>query len=279
MDEGPSAREVFHQRMDAIFQALPPLGSDAYLRHLREASTEQLPAQVLVRAYRELGKAGPVMEEARNRTFARLIGKKGGRFEYLGPAVQFLLPRVPPNQYFQNFEDLLQDTATIMLQALPTERGKFGEQSWYRFARQSAYQAWAAHVGRQGERQEPPRAEPLRDNETGVSFDPLDRVRESESEDNVVEVDVHQLLAEVIAAISDPLIRAVGEDQWLSGDPSPDSGKGTSERGKPSLEIQLGVKRDRIVRARYSVEARILAELERRGVPEQYLAPYRRNAR
>lgn len=284
MDEGPSAREEFHQRMDAIFQALPPHGSDAYLRHLREASTGDLPAHVLVRVYRELADpgiagAGPWVEEARNATFKRLTARKGGRFEYLWPAVEFLLNRVPRNQYFQDLDDLLQDTAVIMLRTLPTTRGNFGEKSWYRFARQCAYEAWKAHVGPKGERQEPARAEPQRDAESRSWSDPLERIRKSESEDNVMEVDVHQLLSEVIAAIPDPLIRAVGEDQWLSGDPSPDSGKGTSKGGKPSLKQQLGVSRDRIIRARRSVEARILAELERRGISEQDLAPFRKDER
>ncbi len=281
MDEEPSARDEFLQRMEAIFQALPPLGSDAYLRYLREASTEQLPPQVLVRAYREMVKAGPAMEEASERTFKRLFGRKGGRFEYLGPAVQFLLDRVPQNQQFQDLDDLLQDMGIIMVKALRTKRGRFGEQSWYVFARQCAYQAWADHVGRKGERQEPLRAEPRRDAETGAWSDPLERVREGESEDNVVEVDVHRFLTEVIAAIPDPLIRAVGEDQWLSGDPSPDSGKriSTGKDKKPSLERQLGVSRDRIIRARRSVEARILAELERIGIPEQDLAPFRKDER
>jgi hypothetical protein len=286
MDEGPSEREGFHEWMDAIFQALPPRDSDAYLRHLREASTDDLPAHVLVRVYRELADpqladAGPWVEDARNATTKRLIRRQGGRSEYLWPAVQYLLKRVPHNQYFQDLEDLLQDTLAIMLQTFPTKRGSFGEKSWYRFAKQCAYQAWAAHVGRKGEHQEPLREEPRRDPETGVWSEPLERVRESESEDNVVEVDVHQFLSEVIAAIPDPLIRAVGEDQWLSGDPSPDSGKGTSagKEKKPALERQFGVSRDRIIRAQRFVEARILAELENRGVPERYLAPYRRKAR
>jgi DNA-directed RNA polymerase specialized sigma24 family protein len=279
MREEASAAAEFHRKSDAIYQALPPLGTDEYLRHITEAPTDALPPQVLVRAYRELAKAGPSMAEAANRTFKRLTRKKGERFEYLGPMVVFLYNRVPRNQYAVDLDDLVQDAVIIMLRALPTDRGRFGEESWHTFARQCAYTAWQAHVGRKGERQEPPRDEPSRDSETGRWSDPLERARESDSADNVLDVDTHTFLAEVIAAIPDPFLRAVAEDQWLSGDPSPDSGKGTSEGGKRSLMKQFGKTRDSIIRARRIVEARILAALEARGISDELLAQYRKKER
>lgn len=279
MRDHSSAVEAFHRRMDAIYQALPPLDSEEYLRHLRDASKEELPAHVLVRAFRETAKHGSVLEEAGNRTFARLISKNEGRFEYLGPAVEYLATRLPRNQYAQDLEDLLQDTAAKMLDVLATKRGSYGERAWYSFARQCAVEVWREHVGRKGEREEPPREEPQRDAATGEWFDPLERIREGQSGGTGVEVDAYDLLREVIKDIADPFLRAVAEDQWLSGDPSPASGDGCSAGGKPSLEAQLRVSRDRIVRAQRAVEARILAALEARGVPEEALAPYAKKPR
>lgn len=279
MREKASAAAGFHHSMDAIYQALPPLGSDEYLRHIAEAPTDALPAQVLVRAYRELAKTGSSMAHAANRTLQRLIGSKHGKVEYLGPMVAYLRNRIPRNQNAVDLDDLVQEAVIVMATTLPTERGRFGEKSWFGFARQCANEAWRARVGRKGEKQEPPRHEPTQNEDTGEWSDPLERATEGDPEDSLAQVDVHVFLAEVIAAISDPFLRAVAEDQWLSGDPSPDSGKRTSERGKPSLMVQFGKSRDSIIRARYAVEARILAALEARGIPKELLAPYRRNER
>jgi DNA-directed RNA polymerase specialized sigma24 family protein len=275
MVEEASAAAEFHRETNAIFQALPPLGSDEYLRHIADAPTDALPPQVLVRAYRELANAGPSMMDAANRTFKRLIRKTGKRFEYLGPAVDYLHDRIPRNQYFQDLEDLLQETMIIMANVLPTERGSFGEKSWFRFARQCANEAWRSRVGRKGEKQEPPRDEPAQDRQTGEWSNPLERAREGDAKDNGVEVDVHAFLAEVIATIPDPFLRAVAVDQHLSGEPSPDSGKGD----KPSLSVQFGKSRYSIMRARNAIKARILAALEARGIPEELLAPYHEQER
>jgi hypothetical protein len=278
MREEASAAAEFHQKMDTIFQELPPLGSNEYLRHIAEEPADALPAQVLVRAYREFAKAGPSMADAANRTLRRLIGRKGGRFEYLGAMAAYLHDRVPRNQYAVGLEDLMQEAIVVMVNALPTDRGTFGVKSWFAFTRQCANEAWRARVGRKGENQEPPRDEPSQNPETGEWSDPLDLAREGDSEDNVVDVDVYTFLAEVIAAIPDPFLRAVAEDQWLSGNPAPDSGKG-ARKGKPSLMAQYGKTRDSIIRARYDVEAKILAALEARGIPEERLAPHRKKER
>src|SRR5437773_11706569 len=66
-------------RNEQIYNALPPLGSTAYMQKLKTASAAELPAQVLVRAYRQL-RSGP----AADATLGRLLGYNE-KYGYLTP--------------------------------------------------------------------------------------------------------------------------------------------------------------------------------------------------
>lgn len=273
MSDGPEESE-FYERTDALFQALPARSSPEYLEQLRDAPLEELPPQVLVRAYREAAAEG--WEEARKATFERLVRQRDGRYDHLGPLIQHIRNRVPPNQSWQDVDDLLQDTFVEMLRVLPTPRGEQGQKSWHLFARRCAQAAWRKkdRQGRRGQRVEPPRQEPVRTSDGWT--DPMASVTARTSPS---EVDVWALLESIISGITDPLIRAVGEDLWLSGDPSPVTGKGASAGGKAPLDVRLNVSRDRVVRAERSVLARILAELEQHGIPRERLDEYRMKPR
>lgn len=59
MTDDSSRRTRLLQHFDTVFDALPPLGSEAFRILLRSASLDELPAQVLLRAYVELGGQGP----------------------------------------------------------------------------------------------------------------------------------------------------------------------------------------------------------------------------
>lgn len=276
MTDGPEATRRFHAKNSAIFEALPPRNSQEYLRHLRTAETADLPAQVLVRAYREC--AAEDWEEARDATFNRLARELSpGRFEYLNNALWYLARKLPGSEYASEAVDLLQETLMVMLRVLPTDRGSFGERSWSGFARQCASQAWRERYGRRGEWIEP-HHDRGRTTDDGEERDPVDEIPGSSRADEA-EIDVHALLREVIGRIPDPFVRAVGEDQWLSGNASDISGKGLSAGGKPSLVQSLGERRDRIVRAAYAVEARIIAELVDRGIEPERLAHFRKKPR
>src|SRR5688572_13210162 len=65
----PEPPESSPDRNEALFQALPPLDSADYLNLLKSATAKDLPAPVLVRAYRQI-KAGPAAEA----TLDRLLG-------------------------------------------------------------------------------------------------------------------------------------------------------------------------------------------------------------
>ncbi|HLL47924.1 MAG TPA: hypothetical protein VK399_14530, partial [Longimicrobiaceae bacterium] len=166
-----------------------------------------------------------------------------------------------------------------MLRVLPTDRGELGERSWFHFALRCARDAWRGkdRQGRRGEHIEPPRQEPEWNGDGWTN--PVEEALAADSPSNELDPDVYTLLAEVIAGITDPLIRKVGEDLWLSGDPSPVTGKQKSAGGKPALVTQLGESRDKLVRAEGVVLARILAELERRGIARERLDPYRKKPR
>ena len=267
MSDG-SERSEFYARMDAGFAALPARSSPEYLQLLRDAPVEDLSPEVLVRAYREAAAAG--WEEARKATFERLVRERDGRYDHLGPLMQHIHSRVPPNQRWQDAEDLLQDTFAEMLRVLPLPRGEQGQKSWRWFAKRCAQAAWRSRQGRRGERVEPPRLEPRRTEEGWT--DPAASLPAHTFSDDA---DVRALLEGVISAMANPVARVVGEDQWLSGDPSPVTGKGTSAGGKAPLDARLGVSRDQVVRAERSVLARIIAELEHRGIPPERLDEYR----
>lgn len=274
MSDGSAASD-FHERMDARYRALPPRDSRDYLDHLREASVEELPAQVLVRAYREAAANG--WEEPRKRTFERLVRETNGRFDHLGPLIRKMRSLMHPDEFERDRHDVLQETFVEMLRVLPTPRGEYAEKAWHRFAEQCLIEARRAQEGRRGERAGPKISEPVW---TGGRWtDPVDEALAAGSSPNEPDVDVEALLTDVISRMADPLIRDVGADQWLSGDPSPISGKQRSAKGKPSLEVRLGVSRDRVVRAADAVLARIIAEMERRGVPGAWLDKYRKKPR
>ncbi len=70
------------QSYEEIFQALPPLGSEEYVAHIRSAPVSLLPAEILVRAFRQL----PAESEASLVTLQRLFQRRAdGSWDYLKP--------------------------------------------------------------------------------------------------------------------------------------------------------------------------------------------------
>lgn len=82
--EHSSPPEERYRVLDERFQALPPLGSDEYARYLDSAPTQELPPEVLVRAFRQLPTSGIAARKTLERLFRRL---PDGSWEYLGPMV------------------------------------------------------------------------------------------------------------------------------------------------------------------------------------------------
>lgn len=246
---------------DEIFDSLPPPGSPAYLEHLRTATTEELPPEVLARAYRQL--AGDADEAARA-TLARLLGEKNGRPEYLGSVLWHATRTVPPHQHWQEALDLFQDAVALILEVLPGERGRYAERAWRSFCYQRLIDAWRRRQGRRGERTEAQRAVAPA-NDDGEALDLLDQIAEAPPWHAAVGPDklpwLEDFVRRVVAAIADPLVRAVAEDQWLSGDPSPISGTRTSAGGREPLTGRFGKSRFQVHRALNAARARLFAAL------------------
>lgn len=259
---------------DEIFSSLPPLGSAEYLERLRTASTEELPAEVLARAYRLLAGDG---EEAAAATLTRLLGEKNGRPEYLGTLLWHASRMVPPHQHWQEAVDLYQDAVVLLIEVLPSERGRFAERAWRSFCYQRLIDAWRRRQGRRGERTETQRVEAPADDD-GDGLDPLDRSTDLPPWHGTVGPDkaawLEDFMRRTLNEIADPFIRAVAEDQWLSGDPSPISGRGKADH-KP-LTARFGRSRFQIHRALNAARARLFAALETQNEMEVDLAAFRK---
>jgi hypothetical protein len=244
-----------------IFEALPPLDSPEYFEHLRMAAAQELPAQVLVRAYRQLSAARRT--EAAHATLERLLGHDE-KYGYL-KAVRFLAKSFAARgYYFFDTEDLVQATVVEIIKVLPTARGAMAESAWVVFCRQRLVDAWRQLAGRRGERIRAERVEPGLAGESGKTNDPLDNVSGS-ADGWRAQIMGSQLpwlkdfIRETIESINDPVTRLVALDQF--GDDRSRISSGTSASGKPPLTEQLGVSRYAISRALKRARLRLAAAL------------------
>ena len=162
--------------VEEVFQALPPLGSDAYIDHISRATKRELPPEVLARALRQLPPTSPAYEA----TLARLFRRTGKSWEYFRPlAAKARRMAVGMHDY----EDVLQDAFRRILQTLPTRRGGFSETAWHAFCRQEAIDAWRERFGRREER--------LPKEEAVGAGDPVDGEAQSdEAPEDVFELEV-----------------------------------------------------------------------------------------
>lgn len=215
------ADEPEDQKYDRIFQALPPLVSPEYLRHLRTASAVELPAPVLVRAFRQLlattGEADGSLSRASSATLQRLLATEH-EHRYFRPLRNKARRLVGGGQEFE-VEDLIFQAKQDIAMALVGPRGKGAEQYWASFQVQRLVDTWREQYGRRGERIEPKRADPQIDQETGMEIDVGSNVT-GEGIDwhgNVApdkEEWFRNFVRRTLARISDDRIREVAQDQW-----------------------------------------------------------------
>ena len=252
--------ETNGDKFAAIFATLPPLGSAEYLKVLERAPVHELPAQVLVRAFRQLILAGS--EEAANATFVRLLASP--QHNYLKAVRRKAHEQVMDGQYVYDEEDLIQETLKQIATTLPTKRGELAEVAWVLFSTQRLEDAWRSLNGRNGEKFGWKRLEPVADQETGDIIDPLDQL-DGDSISCLVRLRESNLpwledfIQGTVANISDPVIRLIATDQF-GDDPSPIS-SGMSAGGKPPLTDQTGLSRFQVRRAVLSAKARLAAQL------------------
>lgn len=243
------------KRVDELFNALPPLGSREYLEHVRHAPASELPAQVLVRAYRQLPPGSP---EA-NCTLMRLVGNYD-RDGYLAPLWQAAKHRLSDRDWF-GAEDLFAQAIEEIVITLGGARGKGADTAWVSFLRQRLEDAYRTLVGRRGERQDVEKTEPTQ-NEDGECIDALDGV----PSDAAATLDWHGrvdgndaewlegFIARELAKIPDETIRRVAHDCF-----------GTEKHSMKQLETRYGVDRFQIRRWREIARTRIYAALQRQN--------------
>ncbi len=204
---GPPERhsETRAQRNERIFQALPALGSPAYLELLKIASAEQFPAEVLVRAYRQL-KTGP----AADATLVRLVAQDN-KYGYLDVLYSGARKRITADDAY-SIEDLVYNAVGEIVLTLGGPKGQGADTAWVSFCRQRLADAHRGLIGRHAERR-PPIERPHRDRTTGEEWDPVDSATTAPWHGSVAPDKIEWLedfIRRTLARIPDERIREVG---------------------------------------------------------------------
>jgi hypothetical protein len=253
------------ERNERLFQALPPLDSPAYLTLLKTASARDLPAPVLVRAFRQL--VGTRGGEA---TLGRLL-TTDATYGYLRPLRRMAEKLVKPGSDWFDPTYLVEHAVSFIAEALAGPRGEGADRAWHRFLRHRLIDAYRDLNGRENGRRDPPRFEPRRDPNTGMRQDPLELVDSDDAPLNGnVGSDSEGWLWNFVqrtlpTVIADPVVLEVALDLF-GKDPSPISGKGTPH--KPAMTVRYGVDRYQIYRWRQVARVKLLRALEEQNERE-----------
>lgn len=198
------------EALEKIFQALPPFGSNTFLEHIRQAPKPELPAEVLVRAYRSVRHSS----RSGRTILARLFGRSQGRWEYLG-SVEAALGMLPITA--QDREDSMMDGVCRMMEGLQTDRGRFAEVAWTQFCWHETVDAWRARAGWRGGRvlkQGPLTPSVLLTQENQV--DKIERV-----------------MLNVLKSFTDPLLQKVACLAWLQDGRPKETGNYRADQPAP----------------------------------------------
>jgi hypothetical protein len=272
--EQTAATQRRHERLSAIFDSLPPLGSRGYLDHLRTAPSGALPPEVAVRAYRQLVEAGD--REGAIATRDRLLDATHDYFRELRFKASQMVVR---GQAAVEEHDLVMGAVVRVLELLPGERGRFAERYWKTFIVQRLRDEWREMHGRDGEEVEPIRrrthGSPMAGDEPGrIDYtDPAQEVSDQDADyaywhghaDGEERARTYRQIEATLARVFESfaegsLERLVAEDQY--GDtPSPIDRDTRSADPQTPLTERLGVDRFKISRALRRVKMVLAAAL------------------
>ena len=246
------------ERLEAAYQALPPLGSHEYVAHLESARGRKTPPEVLARAYRELRQAK--QDDAAEYTLQCLLG-----LEREGSGLRQLLPEVKRRHVARRrdvaVEDLLVATARQIVLGLHTDRGQYATENWGVFGRQRVLDAFRETYGRKGTDSDAGRlkVDPTMDDDVWSESPLFDGVARWDDPEPDLRTRLLGFIDQQLQHWSDPTERAVLKNR-LAPDPLPISSK---EVGQPTLASKLGMTRDAVnradKRARTKLKAAILA--------------------
>jgi hypothetical protein len=134
------------ERDDRIFKALPLLGSAAYLSLLKTATAAELPAPVLVRAYRALGRES----DGGRATLDRLVGRHN-EYGYLR-ALYTSAERRRSRLGGYGPGDLVQNAIGEIVATLGGPQGEGADTGWVHYLHQCMESAYRKLVGRRAQR-------------------------------------------------------------------------------------------------------------------------------
>jgi hypothetical protein len=252
------------QRNERIYRSLPPLGSPTYLSLLKSATSAELPASVLVRAYRRLHPS-----PAADATLERLVGHND-RYGYI-TALYTAARRRTERLDGYSPEDLVYDAIGEIVLTLAGPKGESAERLWVRYLFQCMEEAYRRLVGRFGDGP-PKRAEEASD-ERGNGYDPYRSIDAAGGvaipwQGRVTANNLEWLesfIERTTATIPDERIRAVALDLF-SHNPLPVSSDDPNDSN--TLTGRFGVKRFTIYRWQRHARGILRAALERQNERE-----------
>lgn len=249
----------YTERYETIYRGLPPLDSPEYLHLLKDAKPEELPAEVLVRVYRQLRHG-----EAAGATVEMLLVRH--QAFYFQRVRNQARSDVSRRKDWVEVEDMVQDVMAKVCEALHGKRGRHAEANWVMFTLNLYRDVRRTYFGRNGARGSAERSDY---DEEGLSLradiEVLKRYaagagpRHSGFDQTAL---IEAAVAEAVKKIGDPFLRRVAEDQF-GRDPTPISGRGERD-GSGTLSAELSVSRHVVERAlkkaRKIVGAALLAD-------------------
>ena len=242
---------------ERAFGALPPLGSNEYVGHIRNVDTAVMPPEVLARAFRQLPSGCDASKATLERLFRRM---PNGCWDYLGPLVAYARRRSSPNDY----EDLLQDAVKRILEILATARGEFAERAWHSFCRRELSEAWRQRWGRHGGRllrEDSIDGEYNHENGDFLPAGLRSRFSRIDFKPNQV-ISIEEIAHRVASDLPDEFVRAVASAIWFQSERPKQSGvTGPLVGDVPLTTLFPGKSRVQIMRAQRSADGQLAAAL------------------
>lgn len=234
------------RKHEELFTALMALDREVLIQHVRSAPKQQLPPEVLGRAYRELWLAE--RREEAEATAARLFGARlddpprgVGDPEYLRWLLVHCEKRVSIKSLWREAEDLYQSTCAQIVRALRGSQGAAAHTAWRAFCFDRLHDALRERT----------RKDPyivgleFQDPETGDVRNRAD-IAQSHPWHGSVAPDQEEALMAFLSSrldqVADPVIREIGLDQFF-GDPSPVDTPDPEQPERISLTERFGLTR------------------------------------
>jgi len=245
------------QRHLVLFTALMAFDRRELIQHVRTTPKDQLPAEVLARAYRDLWLADRV-EEA-DAVAARLFGVRledppsgVGDPEYMRWLLVHCEKRVSLKSVWRAADDLYQSACMQIVRALRGSQGAQAHTAWRAFCFDRLYDAM-----RQRTRKDPHVVGlEVQDAGTGETRSLADMAESHPWQGSAAPDQEEALMAvlrERLEQVADPVVREIGLDQFF-GDPSPVDTPDPDRPERPPLTEKYGLTRFQVYQRKMKVK-------------------------